>query len=78
MTARPLGPCDVLTLDEAAAALRVRRETAIAWLRAEGLVRVHLGRELVPWGEVYQRLVRGAPEEPAPVPRRSTGRRATL
>ena len=84
MTVRPtgLGPYDLLTLEEAAAYVGVRRERAAAWLEERGL-----GLPEAPGARRYVVLdlvaaMRGAPPEPAPVvtPARRGGtlRRASL
>lgn len=75
---RGLGPCDVLTVEEAARALRMREADARAWLRAKGFIREIGGRERVPWGEVYRAIAGGEttaePEPPAPKGRAGGGR----
>lgn len=67
-----LGVGDVLSVSEAASALRVRETEAVAWLRSEGLVRVvrlPSGRtvERVVWRQVLAALEAsgGQPEAPA-------------
>lgn len=68
-----LGLGDVLTLEEACAALRVRESVARAWLRDRGLV-VHVaGRDLVVWADVLDALRRGPPEATATRPARVRG-----
>jgi hypothetical protein len=51
-----LGPGDLLTVSEAARAMRMREAEARSWLRGEGLVRHLAGRERVIWGDVLARL----------------------
>ncbi len=54
-------PSAVLTLTEAAEALRVRRSAGLAWLRDRGLI-VRVGdAERVVWGDVLDELHRGQP-----------------
>ena len=58
----------LLTVEEAATCLRVRRAVGVAWLRSRGLIRDVPGlRELVRWGRVLEAIdATGAPED-APV-----------
>lgn len=64
MTHRPtgLGSGDVLTVSEAAAALRMRQSHARRWLRDRGLVVEVAGRPRVPWGRVLAALGGREPE----------------
>lgn len=72
---RPMsyGPGDVLTLPEAALALRMRDGRARAWLRASGLVVRVAGVDRVVWGAILEALAaeRGLDRIPMPPPRRS-------
>jgi hypothetical protein len=74
MAPRGLGPCDLLTPEEACRALHVRDSVGMAWLRERNLLRTIGTRLVVPWGEAYQRVVAGdgpsnEPTTPPPSPR---------
>lgn len=59
---------EVLTLAEAARALRVRRGAGAAWLRERGLVVTIAGQERVYWPAVAAQLAQGAQPAAAPQP----------
>lgn len=75
-----LGPGDVLTVAEAARALRLGHRVASDWLRAKGLVVSVAGRDRVVWADVLSALrTTNVPLEVQPTPRRGcTLRRAGL
>ncbi len=65
-----LGTAAVLTVAEAAALLPVCDAEARRWLRARGLVRSLVGRDVVIWGDIPDALREdaSAPATPPPAP----------
>lgn len=76
MTApRPLGPCNILTVEEAARELGMRDADALAWLESRGLIRMVRGRRRVVAGQLVAAM---DPEDQASAPAPFRGRRVAL
>lgn len=78
MTPRGLGPCDLLTLEQACRVLRMNDADGRAFLAARGLVKHFAGRPRVVAGELVQASDEAQVEAPAPARPRTPLRRVSL
>ena len=78
-TGRPLGPCNLLTLQEAIAELGMRHHDARARILERGLVRLVAGRRRIIAGELVE-AIKASPTEgnARPAARRATEGRGLM
>jgi len=74
-TRRPLGPCSILTVDEAVTELGMTDQVARRWLQEQGLVHLVAGRRRVIAGDLVE-AIRCASREGQPLKRSGRGARS--
>lgn len=78
MTERGLGPCDLLTLEQACRVLRMSDAAGRTFLEARGLVRHFAGRPRIVAGELVRAYDEAEVDKPALARPRAPMRRAQL